>query len=160
MAEQPQNLPAVIQAPGVNPNDGHEHFWSPRNIIAFAVVAAMIASIFVPYFVDIPDGRNGDLVFSGAEKLLTIAMLILAYFFGTTVGSSRKDATIQTQAAAAAAPQASAAPDNSLKVEPPFTLRAEEPTDGPEADASRQPAESPGVPAPAGVLARDGGPPE
>lgn len=124
-----QNLPAVVVAPGVVPDDGHDHWLSPRNLIAFAIVIATIVDVFAPYFFPVPLGRNGDLIISGSKMLETVVMLVLAFFFGTTVGSQRQQETIRQQALAA--PTALPPPDPSLniKVDPPATVEVKETPD-------------------------------
>jgi hypothetical protein len=155
--------PAVVGVPGAQPQDGHEHFWSPRNIIAFAMVLLFAAVELLPYWQNIPVGRNGDLILQGAKTVETIIMLVLAFFFGTTVNASRTAARAENNAAAAAvaaAAQPSAPADQALRLEPPFTLRAEEPVHGPEADAGSPTAQPAGLPAEVGVRPRPGRPAE
>lgn len=138
--EQPQ----VSLIPGAQPSDGHEHFWSPRNIIAFAIVAAFIGYSFMPYLVGtIADGRAGDLIISNGKVIETIVVLIIGFFFGTTVGASRVSARQEARqdvltAAAAAAPlvaPVTAAGGATLHVEAPATIDLKETADalGPDA---------------------------
>lgn len=166
MADDTSNLPAVVAAPGVVANDGHEHFWSPRNIIAFAVLALFAFSVGAPYYLDFPkEVQAVNMLMNGTKTAENIMILVLGFYFGTTVNASRTAARAENNAAAAGAAAALAIPPSEprgapLELKPPFTLHAEEPTDGPEADARRPAAEPAGLPAPVRLQPGDGGPPE
>lgn len=153
MAES-QNLPAVISIPDARPNDGHEHFWSPRNIIAFALIAAFIFFSLAPYVFTIPAGRSGDLIVANMETLRNITLVVLAFYFGTTVNSQRDRETIRQQALAAPTAQP-------LVIDPPVTIiDPKDALDVKDADAGSGPGQSAGLPAPQGLRPRDDGPSE
>lgn len=130
-----QSIPMVMAAPGVVANDGHDHFWSPRNIIAFAMVILFGAIELLPYWVSIPTGRNGDLILQGSKTIEVIIMLVLGFFFATTVNAQRQQDTIRQQALNQ---QALPAPDpaGSMRVDAPAIIELKEPRDDP--DAARQ----------------------
>ena len=150
------HTPAVGYIDGKPTYDWHEPILSPRNIIALVIVAALVSTAFAPYFFNVPNGRAGDLIVTGSKVLETIGVLVIGYFFGTTVSSSKKDETIRQQAMAAPQGTGSGAP---IVVEPPATLKIEEPH-GPSTDAPRPAEEAAAPPGPSRPQPRDIRPPE
>lgn len=159
------HTPTVINAPGVQPHDGHDNFLSPRNIIAFSLVLLFAIVTVMPYFKDIPAGRNGDQIVATSKVVETVIMLVLAFFFGTTVNASRREArsdenaTAAVQAAALAASRPAQAP---LVIEPPATLEVKESPDAHQsgADAGGPTQEAAAPPGAPGGQSRRIGPPE
>lgn len=126
------NAPVVVAAPGVTAQAGdHEHWYSPRNIIAFALIGGFIFFSVAPYVFTIPAGRSGDLIVGNMETLRNITLVVLAFYFGTTVNSQRDRETIRQQALQ----QPVLDPVPAIRVEPPATLKIEEPAHAEEADA-------------------------
>lgn len=154
-------VPMVVAAPGIVANDGHDHFASPRNIIAFAIILLFGAIELIPYWVTIPPGRNGDLILQGAKTVEVIVMLVLSFFFATTVNAARKDVLLQNQQAATAAARGSAPdPATRLVIDPPATITVKDDVDAPKPDARSGPGEAANPPEATRLQPRDDGPAE
>lgn len=94
--------PAVISAPGVVASDGGDKLFSPRNLIALLIILAFAFEIIAPYALVFPKSIQAqNMVLTTSKTVESVVMLVLAFFFGTTVNANKQADTIRQQALAA-----------------------------------------------------------
>lgn len=154
----------VALIPGLIPSDGGDKFFAPRNVIAFAIILLFGFEVAAPYLIKMPakeDTEALNLILTSSKTVETVLVLVLGFFFGTTIGGQKKDETIRQQALAAT-PLALPPPDPATLVTASLIAEApvKEPTNVAQPDAAGGAQPTAVAAAAPGLQAGDGRPAE